>query len=143
MNELIEHKSWWSRNWKWFIPLITVLLIGMITVSTSKVGESISDMTKAYADVSIYENAINIAQQNEQVKELLGELKPLDKMAIIEGSVIYSNNSKSVDMSVRIIGSKGRGKLDISADRNESEWNYKKINIRIKEPKQTITIIEK
>ncbi len=143
MNELIEHKSWWSRNWKWFIPLITVLLIGMITISTSKVGESISDITKAYADVSIYENAIEKAQQNEQVKELLGELKPIGNMAIVEGSVIYSNNNNSVDMSLRIKGSKGRGKIDISADRNESEWNYKKINIRIKEPKQTITIIEK
>ena len=143
MNELIKDKSWWSRNWKWFIPLITVLLIGMITISTSKVGESISDITKAYADVSIYENAIEKAQQNEQVKELLGELKPIGNMAIVEGSVIYSNNNNSVDMSLRIKGSKGRGKIDISADRNESEWNYKKINIRIKEPKQTITIIEK
>ena len=143
MNELIEHKSWWSRNWKWFIPLITVLLIGMIIISTSKVGESISDITKAYADVSIYENAIEKAQQNEQVKELLGELKPIGNMAIVEGSVIYSSNNNSVDMSLRIKGSKGKGKIDISADRNESEWNYKKINIRINEPKQTITIIEK
>ena len=142
MNELIEYKSWWERNWKWVISVMIVVFIGLGLISNSKVGESVTDITRAYSDASIYENALDLAQKNEQIKKLLGELKPIDNMAIIEGSVIYSNSNNSVDMSLRIKGSKGKGKIDISADRNELEWNYSKINIRIKEPRQTIKILK-
>ena len=142
MNELIEYKSWWERNWKWVISVMIVVFIGLGLISNSKVGESVTDITRAYSDASIYENALDLAQKNEQIKKLLGVLKPIDNMAIIEGSVIYSNSNNSVDMSLRIKGSKGKGKIDISADRNELEWNYSKINIRIKEPRQTIKILK-
>ncbi|WP_299223373.1 cytochrome c oxidase assembly factor Coa1 family protein [uncultured Aquimarina sp.] len=66
-------------------------------------------------------------------------------MAILEGEVRYSDNNKSVDLSIRIKGSKRKASMDISADKINGEWNYKKINIRIKKPieeKQTIKILE-
>ena len=142
MNELAEYQSWWKQNRKWFIPVMITVLIGMGLIFNSKVGESITDVTRAYTDASIYENALDLAQKNNQIKKLLGELKPIDNMAIFEGSVIYSNNNKSVDMSLRVKGTKGKGKIDISADKKEAKWNYSKINIRIKDPKQTINILK-
>ena len=32
--------------------------------------------------------------------------------------------------------------MDISAEKNGKEWEYKKINIRIKEPKEEIQILK-
>jgi hypothetical protein len=51
----------------------------------------------------------------------------------------------TVDSSIRIIGTNGKASMDISAERIDNGWKYKKINIRIKKPiedKQTIEIIK-
>jgi hypothetical protein len=142
-NELILNKNWWNRNWKWFLPTSLILLL-LVTgsVMSSVIGGNIIDITQAYADNSLYQNAINKAQINKRVLEILGELEPIDKLAIVEGNAVYSNNNKSVTSSVRLKGSKGNGKMDILAEKNGTVWKYKAITIRIKNPKEDIKIIE-
>lgn len=141
MDDLIEYKSWWRRNIRWIITLIVIIAVAMVIFSTSKVGENTAHIAKAYTDVLLYENAFKLAKENEEVKELLGELKPMDKMAILEGSVKYSNEGNSVVTKVRVKGSEGKGMLDIFANRKGTDWEYEKINIRVREPKQTIIIL--
>jgi Cytochrome oxidase complex assembly protein 1 len=142
-NELIVKKSWWNRNWKWFLPtIILVFLIGFGLILTSAIDGNMTDIAQAYSENSLYENAIEKAKTNKRVIEVIGEIEPIDKLAIFEGNVIYSNNNKSVVLSVRVKGNKGKGKMDISADKNGTLWEYKKINIRIKDPKEEIQILE-
>lgn len=142
-NDLKVEKSWWKRNWKWFLPtflLLFFLLCGLLL--NSSIDGSVTDIAKAYSDNSLYEKAIEKAKTNQRVIEAIGEIEPIDKLAILEGNAIYSNNNNSVELSVRVKGNKGKGKMDISADKNGKEWEYKKISIRIKEPKETIQILK-
>ena len=142
-NELIVEKSWWKRNWKWFLPtflLVFLFLFGVIL--SSSIDGNVTDIAQAYSDNSLYEKAIEKAKTNERVIELIGEIEPIDKLAILEGNAIYSNNNNSVELSIRVRGNKGKAKMDISADKNGKEWEYKKINIRIKEPKEEIQILK-
>ena len=138
-NQLIVEKSWWRKNWKWSLP--TFLLLFIIVFGLSIDG-NIADFAQAYSDNSLYEKAIEKAKTNDRVLEVIGEIEPIDKLAILEGNAIYSNNNNSVELSVRVKGSKGKGKMDISADKKGEEWTYKKINIRIKEPKEEINILK-
>ena len=140
-NELIIEKSWFKKNWKWFLPAIILLTFFGFIVSTSIDG-NVTDIALAYSENSLYENAIEKAETNPKVIEFIGEIEPIDKLAILEGHAIYSNNNNSVESSIRIKGNKGKGKLDISAVKSGTKWYYKKINIRIKEPKQEIQILE-
>jgi len=143
-NEIIKEKSWWKRNWKWFLPIASFTLIAVVLFFSSGLGGHMTDFAQAYSDTELYENAIAKAQRNKKVTNLLGELEPIDKLAILEGEVRYSNHNKSVDLSIRVKGSKRKASMDISADKINGEWNYRKINIRIKKPveeKQTIEII--
>ncbi len=140
MNEAIPKKHWLNRNLKWLIPLL--VLFSGITLIATIAGNEISDVVAVYAESEIYEGALEIASENEEVKRKLGGLEPIDFFAIAEGVVKYSNNSNSVDISVRVKGSKGRGRMDVSADRKEGKWEYKRIQIRIKKPKETIIILE-
>jgi hypothetical protein len=142
-NELIVEKSWWGKNWKWFLPSLTLifLLLFWLILSLSIDG-NVTDIAQAYSDNSLYEKAIEKAKTNQRVLEVIGEIEPIDKLAILEGNAIYSNNNNSVELSVRVKGSKGKGKMDISADKNGTEWKYKKISIRIKEPKEEIQILK-
>jgi hypothetical protein len=142
-NELLVNKNWWSSNWKWFLPtslILFLLLFGFIL--SSSIDGNITDIALAYSDDSLYEKAIEKTKTNERVLEILGEIEPIDKLAIIEGNAIYSNNNNSVVLSIRIKGNKGKGKMDISAEKKGSVWEYKKINIRIKEPKEEIQILK-
>ena len=104
-------------------------------------------MAKIHLESSVCDNALERAKKDKRVIKLLGELQPLGKLAIIEGSHKYSNDYHRLEISVAIIGSKMgnkiRSRMDILADRNGDEWIYRTINIRIKEPeklKQTIEI---
>jgi hypothetical protein len=142
-NELIIEQSWWKKNWKWFLPtfIIMFLLVFGLLLSSSVDG-NVTDIAQAYSDNSLYEKAIEKAKTNKRVFEVIGEIEPIDKLAILEGNVIYSNNHNSVELSVRVKGNKGKGKMDISAKKNGNEWEYKKINIRIKESKEEIQILK-
>ena len=64
-------------------------------------------------------------------------------MAIFEGSTMYSNDNNSVDISVRVKGDKGTGRIRIIADRIDDSWGYEKISIEIKKMNKAIEIIEK
>ncbi len=149
MNALIEHKSWFKRNFKWFIPLSIVLVFVLGLLFSSQLGRNIAGIAKVYSESSVCDNALEIAKKDEKVIQILGELQPLGKLAILEGAHNYSNDYNTLDITVDVKGSKMeskfRSKMDISADRNGDEWIYKTINIRIKEPedlKQTIEIIK-
>lgn len=144
-NEIIEEKKWLKRNWKWFLPLTGIFLVFITLLFSSGMGGHMAGFAKAYADTELYQNAIEKANLNKKVTNLLGEIQPIDNLAILEGEVRYSENNTSVDLSIRVKGNKRKASMDISADRIEGEWNYKKINIRIKKPikeKQTIEIIK-
>ncbi|QLE02377.1 hypothetical protein HX109_12725 [Galbibacter sp. BG1] len=142
-NELIEHKSWWKRNWKWFVPVCGIFVIAITVFFSSGMSGMATDFAQAYADTELYTNAIEKVNSDQKVTELLGEIEPIDKMAILEGQTDYSNDYRTVNSTVRIIGTKGKARMDITADRINNEWNYSKINVRIKNPsekKQTIEI---
>ena len=142
-NQLIVEKSWWRKNWKWSLPTLVLLFIIVIgLILNLSIDGNVADFAQAYSDNSLYEKAIEKAKTNDRVLEVIGEIEPIDKLAILEGNVIYSNNNNSVELSVRVKGSKGKGKMDISANKNGEEWEYKKISIRIKEPKEEINILK-
>ncbi len=101
-----------------------------------------TDLAQAYADPELYSNALEKVKTDQRVKDLLGEIEPIDKMAILEGQVEYSNGDKTVFSSVRIVGTKGKANMDISADRINNTWQYTEINLRIKNPPENKQEIE-
>ena len=142
-DELIIEKSLWKRNWKWFLPsFISILLILLGIIFSSNIDGNITDIAHAYSDNLLYEKTIEKVKTNQRIIQVIGEIEPIDKLAILEGNVIYSNNNNSVKLSVRIKGSKGKGKMDVSAYKNGNKWKFKKINIRIKNSKEEIQILK-
>ncbi|KFF06611.1 cytochrome c oxidase assembly factor Coa1 family protein [Flavobacterium reichenbachii] len=139
-NELITEKNWWQRNWKWLLPLSAVLLFFtfLITFNFNNLG----DLAQSYTDSSLYQNAINIANKNDEVKAHLGKLDPVDKIAVLEGSSTYSNDKSKVNITFRVSGKKQNGKMDLTAEKNGKNWEYKKISIRLKKNAGTIKVLE-
>jgi hypothetical protein len=132
-----------QRHWKWFVPAILVSLL-LVVFFSSGLNKITSDLTLAYTDTELYSKALEKVKANETVKTILGDIEPIDQLAILEGQVNYSEDNTVVKSTVRIKGTKGKAKLDIIANKVETEWNYKTIAVRIKQPKdqqQTITVL--
>lgn len=83
-----------------------------------------TDLIQAYADTELYENALEKVKSAERVKQVLGEIKPIDRLAILEGQAEYSDDHNIVNSSIRIIGTKGKATMDISAKRRDNAWHY-------------------
>lgn len=139
-NDLVQKESWIRKNRKWFLAACSLILVLFLLAVNS--GKGVSDMAQAYTENSLYEKAIHQANLNTRILEVIGEIKPVDKLAIIEGNASYADNNNSVALSFRIEGSKGKGKLNISAIKKGTEWEYKKITVRIKNSKEEITVLK-
>ena len=143
-NELITHNSWWKRNWKWLGSTSVLFIVLIAMVLYSGIGKMGKDLAQAYSDEELYQNALNQLQSHPKVIELLGEIEPIDQLAILEGEVHYTNENKTVNSSIRLKGAKGNARMDITAIKNNAGWEYKIIKVRIKNPpenKQTIEIV--
>lgn len=138
------YKSFWKRNRIWIILSILIISIAVFFIFNASKNKGFTDIVNAYSDTDLYNNAFEISKGNDKVIEVLGEIKPIEKSAILEGTVSYSKKLDTVNSSVRIIGSKARGRLDIFAVKINNNWKYNSLKIRIKKPldkKQTIEIL--
>ena len=97
---------------------------------------------KAYSDTKVFEKAIAIANANSKVKTTIGTIEAIDKLTILEGNIIYSNNDTSIASTIRIKGNQKQGKMDFTANKKGNEWFFQKITVRCKNPKTVISVIE-
>ncbi|MBE8727297.1 cytochrome c oxidase assembly factor Coa1 family protein [Flavobacterium hungaricum] len=140
-DELIQHKNWLKRNWKWLFPIsglsILILLISIVPNS----GEVIISTTKAYTETALYEDIVKKINSDKEVVAFFGTVQPLDKLALLEGNAVYSNNYNTIIVSVRINGSQRKGKLNFEAVKNKEVWKYTKITILDKITKRKIIVL--
>ncbi|OJX48888.1 MAG: hypothetical protein BGO88_00355 [Flavobacterium sp. 38-13] len=134
-------KNWWKINYKWSLSLAAFIIACLILAYNISRG-SFKDMAQAYADPTLFQNAITKANENTKVIQVFGTLEPIDNLAILEGNTKYTNDNKAIEATVRVIGKKAQGKMDISAQKNGSEWTYGLIKLRVAKTGQEITVIK-
>ncbi len=135
---LLNKKPWFRRNLKWIFPLFLILITGAYLLLSGAV--AFGDYAKAYADMPLYENALDQAKQNNRVTAVLGDIKPIDKMAVAEGAVQYTEDNTALNTTITLKGSKTKGKMDIAAHKTDGQWEYDSIKVRIKETKEEIIV---
>jgi len=141
-NVVIDSNSWAKRNWKWLIPTtITILFLAFYTIIPMATNGA-PQIIKAYSDPTVFEKAIEIANTNSKVKTTIGTIEAIDKLTILEGNIIYSNNDTSIESTIRIKGNHNKGKMDFTANKKGKEWIFQKLTIRCKNPKAVIRVIE-
>ena len=128
---------------------MVLLFLFLALVSTSKLGENMAGIAKVYSESEVCDGALEIAKKDENVVQLLGDLHPLQSLAILEGAHRYSANYDTLYITFDVYGTKHerkvRSKMDVVAHRNGEQWRYSSIQIRIKKPedlKQTMEIVK-
>jgi Cytochrome oxidase complex assembly protein 1 len=122
--------SWWSRNWKWALPvgclLPIVLCGGGLTAFFFLVYGAVTGSIKAS---DAYAQGMAQARSNPEVVAALGE--PIDSGFWISGSINVNGSSGDVDVSIPISGPKGSGTLYVVGTRSAGRWQYSTMAVEI------------
>lgn len=132
----VENRSWWSRNWKWVVPvgcLVPLLLIGGCVASIFMVA------TTAMKSSDVYKDALLQAQSNSEVVEALGS--PITAGYFTGGSINTNGPSGDAAFSIPLSGPKGKGTIQLEAKKSGGEWTYSTLVVDIENPKKRIDLL--
>ena len=141
--EEIKHESWFQRNWKWAVPVggcgcgcLVVILLFVFGI-----GATIFGLSKAFDDSTPVKYATELASNNPDVIENLGE--SIEKNGIPSGNISLSNDNGEIDFSIPVKGSKGEGTIVIRGIKTDGNWVYEDLYVLIKETQEQINLLEK
>lgn len=110
-------RGWWSRNWKWFVPVGCLTLILMFVGAIALLVMGVFSMLKSN---DAYKQGLAAAQNHPALVAELGS--PIDATGWPSGSVNVTNNSGKAEFTVGISGPKGDATLYIEGRRRAGQW---------------------
>jgi hypothetical protein len=132
-----QRSSWWSRNWKWFVP---VGCLGILLFPVACMGGLAFLLFDTVTGNEVYVEAMARARANPAIVEGLGE--PVEAGWQIEGNFDLSHDNGSADVVVPLKGPDGRGTLYIEAEKLRGEWNYLVMEVEIAGGDQLIDLLD-
>ena len=117
-------RGWWSRNWKWVVPVVILLpVLACGTCFTAVFGLMKSSEP--------YKTAVERAKNHPAVIAALGT--PIKEGFMASGTVNTSGDSGNADLSIPISGPKGSGTIHVVGSKSGGKWSYSVMEVRIKD----------
>ena len=132
---VIPRPSWWSRNWKWFVP---TGCLSLITLAVAFVAILLVVIFGAMRSTDVYQGAVARAKSNPAVIEALGS--PIKEGLFLSGSTNVNGASGQADLAIPISGPKGKGTIYVVATKSAGEWSYSKLVVEIAKTKERIDL---
>lgn len=124
-------RSWWSRNWKWALPVGGCLLPLVLCGGGGLIFffGVYGAITGAIRSSDAYSEGMARARANPEVVAALGE--PIESGFWIGGNIETSGPSGTVDVSIPISGPKGSGTLYVEGTRSANRWQYSTMAVEV------------
>lgn len=126
----VKKQGWWSRNWKWFVPVVClgafVVCIGCIVLLVVVIRGASSEIIKA---TDVCQMAMTQLRANAQAVEALGT--PIEIGAGAGGSYEATGPSGSADLSIPVSGPKGSGTLYVVANKSAGIWRFELLELAV------------
>lgn len=117
--------GWWSRNWKWFVP---VGCLSIIVVAVASVAAILALVFGAMRSADVYKDALSRARANPEVGRALGT--PIEAGWMMSGHINVANRSGDADIEIPISGPKGKGSIHAVATKSEGKWTYSRLVVQ-------------
>lgn len=119
-------KSWWGRNWKWFVPT------GCLTLVAGFVGFMVLILVVVMASMKsseVYQEATRRAENDPAVTLALG--KPIKTGLFTSGNISVSGATGEANLSIPISGPKGSGHIYAEATKSAGIWHYSALEVEV------------
>jgi hypothetical protein len=128
--------SWWSRNWKWFVPTgccLTPLVLGGAFVAFL-----VLVIFGAMKQSDVYKMAVARAKADPRVIAALGS--PIKDGWYVSGKTNVNGGSGEADLSIPISGPRGKGTIYAIATKFAGDWTYSKLVVKVESTGETIDL---
>lgn len=121
-----QPSTWWSRNWKWCVPVLAALLLGLFAAF---VGGILALVFGALRSAEPYRHALERAQHDPAVVAALGE--PIQPGWFVQGSISSNGGRGNADLAIPLDGPRGDGTLYVVAEKRAGEWRYETLAVNV------------
>jgi hypothetical protein len=135
--------TWWSRNWKWAVPVLCVLgvLVALLPVLLVGAGAyfvfSLVDHT--FKSSGGYQQALVLARSDPAVTAALGT--PIKDGWFPTGNVDSSGTRGTSDLAIPVSGPRGKGTLYLRAVSDMGEWRFTQLVLKVHGTGETIDLL--
>ncbi|WP_266156687.1 cytochrome c oxidase assembly factor Coa1 family protein [Dyella silvatica] len=129
--------NWYSRNWKWFVPVLCVSIVVLLGAAMFGVISLVFGMMKSS---DAYQQAVIRASANPAVVAALGQ--PITTGYFTTGSIQTSNDNGAAQLAIPLKGSKGEATVYLVAKENAGHWTYSTLTVSIASTKQQIDLLQ-
>ena len=130
-------RTWWQRNWKWFVPVCCLGALALFAVFAVLIVTLVFGLIKSSG---VYKDALAIARAHPAVVRALGS--PIEDGIYVMGNINVSGSSGHADLAIPISGPKGKGTIYAVATKHAGQWTFSKLVVEIKETKERIDLLE-
>jgi len=122
--------NWWSRNWKWVVPVACLAGIAMIAVPLVAIYLFASLFLHTMRTSVGYQEALAAVRANPSAVQALGT--PIKDRWFPTGSVESGGTSGSSDLAIPVSGPNGRGTLYVKATSSMGVWRLTMLVLQLK-----------
>lgn len=130
-------RTWWQRNWKWFLP--TAIVAGVVTFA-GFVGVILVSVLGMFKGSDPYRDAVAQARSSASVLQELGE--PIEPGWWVSGSINFTGSSGRADFATPLSGSSGQGTLYVRAERQAGQWHFELLEVAVAGKTQRIDLLK-
>jgi hypothetical protein len=125
-------KGWFARNWKWLVPALLTVVLGLPLAILGSVFAAIRSSDAA-------KESLLRAQSNPLLVQELGA--PIEEGWMVGGSINVAGTSGDADLAVPISGPKAKGKIYVTAHKSAGFWSYSVMEAAIDGSDQRIVLL--
>ncbi len=129
----LQERTWWSRNWKWCLPLAglcTLVLLAGVVVYV------IFGLVKS---TEVYQEAVARARAHPAVVKALGS--PIQEGFLVRGNIRISGSSGRADLAIPLSGPQGKATLYAVAAKSADRWTFSTLEINIRDSDERINLL--
>lgn len=129
-------KGWWSRNWKWCVPLLSAVVLTLSVGFMLLIFSAVFGMMKSS---DAYRQALQAAREDPAVTAALGE--PIEEGWFTMGNINVNGPSGEANLQIPISGPKGEGDIYLEATKSAGQWNYSTLLVRVDGSDEAIDLL--
>jgi hypothetical protein len=131
--------SWWSRNWKWVVPVIVVAGVAVTAVGLFAIYLFGSFFLHPIKTSGGYLEAVAAARSDPAAVQALGT--PIKDGWFPTGHVESSGTTGQSDLAIPVSGPNASGTLYVTATSSMGTWHLTRLVLQIKGSGQRIDLL--
>ena len=129
--------NWWSRNWKWFVPVGCLTIVAVFAAFVASV---VFLAMGAMKNADVTQAALRKAQANPTLQARLGT--PIEVTNFVSGSINQAGTSGKADLTIPIKGPKGKATMYADATRFAGEWKFNRLEVGFEGDPNRLDLLE-